>query len=76
MTPDDAVADRTAVVLVVEAERIEARFLEEALHDLREPVEGVFEVLRHVRVAKARVVRGKNVETLGEGGDQVAELMR
>ena len=76
MAPDDAIADRPAVVLVVEPERVEARLLEQTLDDLREAVEAVLEVLRHVGVAESRVVRGDDVEAIGERRDQIAELMR
>src|SRR5262249_35466229 len=48
----------------------------QALDDLGEPVEGVLEVLRHVGVAEARVVGREDVEAVGEGRDQVPELMR
>jgi hypothetical protein len=73
---DDTVADRSAVVLHVEAERMEARVLEHALHDLGEAVEGVLEVVGHVGVAETRVVGGEHVKPVGERRNQVAELMR
>jgi len=76
MTGDDAVADRPAVVLHVEPERVEAGLFEQALDDLREPVECVLEVLGHVGVAEAWIVRGEDVEAVGERRDQVAELVR
>ena len=50
--------------------------VEQALDDLREPVERVLEVVWHLGVAEARVVGGENVEAVGEGRDQVAELVR
>ena len=74
--PDDAIADRAAVVLVIEPEGVEPGELEHALDDLREPVKGVLEVVRHIGVAEAGVVEGKDVEAIGERRDQVAELMR
>ena len=76
VTADDAVADRAAVVLVVEPERVEARLDEQALDDLGEPVERVLEVVGHVGVAEARVVGREHVEAVGERRDQVAELVR
>ena len=76
VAPDDAIADRAAVVLVVEPEGVEAGLLEQALDDLREPVEGVLEVVGHLGVAEARIVGREDVEAVGERRDQVAELMR
>ena len=76
MAPDDAVPDRPAVVLVVKPEGMEPGLLEQALDDLREPIEGVLEVVRHVGVAEARIVGRENVEAIGERRDQVAELVR
>ncbi len=56
MAADDPVADRAAVVLVVEPEWVEAGLDEQALDDLGEPVECVLEVLGHVGVAEPWVV--------------------
>ena len=55
---------------------MEPGLLEQALDDLREPIEGVLEVVRHVGVAEARIVGRENVEAIGERRDQVAELVR
>ncbi len=76
MAPHDAIADRAAVVLVVEPEGVEARLLEQALDDLRETVERVLEVLGHVGVTEPGIVGREDVEAVGERRDQVAELMR
>ena len=50
---DDAVADRAAVVLHVEPERVEADLDEQALDDLGEPVERVVEVRRACRCCRS-----------------------
>jgi hypothetical protein len=76
VTTDDAIADRPAVVVHVEPEGAEVRLLEQALDDLREPVERVLEVVGHVAVAEARIVGRQDMEAVGDSGDQVAELMR
>jgi hypothetical protein len=55
---------------------MEARVLEQALDDLGQSVEGVLEVLGHVGVAEARVVGREDVKPVGQGRDQVAELVR
>ena len=76
VTADDAVADRSAVVLQVEPERVKPVSLEQALDDLGEPVERVVEAVGHVGVAEARVVGREDVEAVGERRDEVAELVR
>ena len=76
---DEAVPDRAAVVLHVDAHRAgEADLVQEPVDDLGEVVEGVVPRGRvgHLGVAEARVVRGQDVEPVGQGGDQVAELVR
>jgi hypothetical protein len=56
VSSDDSVAERPAVVLVVQSERVKSGLLEQALDDLGESLEGVGEVLRHVGVAEAWIV--------------------
>src|SRR5215471_20448173 len=77
-TTENAEADRAAVVLHEIAGARESRLGQQSLHDLRQAVEGVLEVrgIRHVRVAEARVVRGKDMEALRQRRNQVAELVR
>ena len=76
MPPQNAVADRPAIVVVIKPEWVEAGLLEQAFDDLREPVEGVLEALGHLGVAEARIVGGENVEPIRERRNQVAELVR
>ena len=77
MSADDAVADRSAVVLLVEAEVSEFELDEPAFDDLRDPVEREGEVVRIDGVPEAWVIRRNDVEpSLGERRHQVAPLMR
>ena len=79
MAGDDPVADRAAVVLHEDAHRTgEADRDEQALDDLREVVERVGPLQRvgHLGVAEARVIRADDVEAVGQGRDQVPELVR
>ena len=76
---DEAVADRSAVVLHVDAHRAgEADLVQEPVDDLGEVVERVVPGRRvgHVGVAEARVVRRQDVEAVGQRRHEVAELVR
>ena len=72
------VADRSAVVLDVERVLLQPDLLGELLHHVGQLVEGVVELAygRGRTVAEAGVVRGDQVELVGQGRDQVAEHMR
>ena len=76
--PDDAEADRAAVVLHEQAVVVEALEGEEPLDDLGELVERVPERGRvgRVAVSEARIVGRDDVERVGQRADQVAVLVR
>ncbi len=73
-----AVADRRAVVLDVDGIALETELADEALDELCEVIEAVFERLdrRRVAAAEARIVRGDEVIAVGQQRDQLAEHVR
>src|SRR5262249_61851112 len=73
---DDAVADRAAVILVVEPEGVEAGLLEQTLDDLGEPVKGVLELVGRVGVPEAWGVGRGEGEAVGERRGGVAAVVR
>jgi hypothetical protein len=79
MARDEAVADRSAVVLHVHPHRTgEADLVQQPVDDVGEVVEGVvpFGWVGHVGVAEPGVVGREHVEAVGQRGDQVPELVR
>ncbi|MEH0934589.1 hypothetical protein V6U80_05445 [Micromonospora sp. CPCC 205543] len=69
-------ADRRSEVEDVHHEPPQSELLDEALGDVGEPVEGVGEAVRGLRVAEAGVVRSDQPVSGAEGVDEAAKLVR